>query len=120
MNDPRATIDRLTAATNAHDVDGIVACFADDYELTSPNHPSRSFRGTAQVRRNWEGFFAGVPDLSTRVVRSACDGETIFTEWEMTGTRRDGVKHHLTGVFVFGVREEKIRWGRMFLEPVDA
>jgi len=113
-------IERLEAATNAHDVDGMVACFADDYELTSPIHPSRSFRGTAQVRRNWEGFFATVPDMVVRIVASATAGEAIWTEWEMTGTRRDGTKHQIVGVFVFGVRENIIRWGRVFLEPVDS
>ena len=43
--------DRLVAATNAHDLDALVACFGDDYVLTNPAHPGRGFSGTAQVRR---------------------------------------------------------------------
>ena len=119
MTEARATIDRLAAATNAHDLEGIVACFADDYELTAPIHPARSFRGTAQVRANWSQMLGAVPDLAVRVVRSAYDGDVAWTEWEMRGTRRDGAKHAVAGVFVFGVNDARIRWGRMFLEPVD-
>jgi ketosteroid isomerase-like protein len=115
----RATIDRLAAATNAHDPEAIAACFADDYELTSPIHPARSFRGAARVRENWRQILAAVPDIAVRVVRAAYDGDVAWTEWEMTGTRRDGAKHEMVGVFVFGVRAGVIGWGRMFLEPVD-
>lgn len=117
-----ATIERLAAATKARDVDAIVACFADDYVLECPAHPARSFRGTDQVRRNWTGFFASVPDLVARLVDHAHghDGTTIWTEWTMIGTRRDGGKHDMRGVFVFTVKDDLIRAGRMYLEPADA
>jgi ketosteroid isomerase-like protein len=117
--DPRVTIDRLIQATNAHDVAGIVACFAEDYALVCPPHPARSFRGSEQVRRNWTQILAGVPDLTARLVASAVDGASIWTEWEMVGTRRDQGAFRMRGVFVFGVDDDRIRWGRMFLEPVD-
>ena len=114
-----AVVDRLVDATNRHDLEGVVACFADDYELVSPAHPARSFRGREQVRRNWTQIFAAVPDIATRVVGAALDGESVWTEWEMTGTRRDGARHHMRGIFVFTVRDDQIRSGRMFLEPVE-
>jgi ketosteroid isomerase-like protein len=114
-----ATIERLVRATNAHDIDGVIVCFAEDYSLEAPAHPQRSFQGSAQVRRNWTQIFAGVPDIRTKLVRTAIDGDTAWTEWEMTGTRRDGVPHLMRGVFIFGVADDKIRWGRMFLEPVE-
>jgi ketosteroid isomerase-like protein len=116
---PRATIERLVAATNAHDLERLVACFAADYRLEAPTHPGRSFSGTAQVRRNWAGIFAAVPDLVTRLVSAAVDGEVVWTELEMIGTRRDGVRHWMCGVFVFVVVAGQIRSGRMFLEPVE-
>src|SRR5450756_2100351 len=93
-----AMVDRLLQATNAHDVDGVVACFAEDYENETPIHPARSFRGREQVRSNWEQIFAFVPDLRAEVRASAIDQETAWTEWEMTGTRRDGTTHHMRGV----------------------
>jgi ketosteroid isomerase-like protein len=119
MESPLGTIERLLRATNAHDLEGVVACFAEDYALDAPLHPQRSFRGRDQVRRNWTQIFAGVPDITTRVVRSATDGATLWTEWEMSGTRRDGGAHLLRGVFIFGIGGGLIRTGRMFLEPVE-
>jgi ketosteroid isomerase-like protein len=117
--DPLATIDRLVRATNGHDLEGIVSSFADDYSLEAPLHPARSFRGKEQVRRNWAQILGAVPDIAVRVLRSARDGATAWTEWEMTGTRADGARHLMRGVFIFGVSEGLVRWGRMFLEPVD-
>src|SRR5262245_54773340 len=111
------TIDRLVTFTNAHDLEGVVSCFAVDYTLDAPSHPARSFRGNEQVRRNWSQLFAGVPDIRVQLVASARDGGTAWTEWEMAGTRRDGVEHLWRGVFIFGVDGGLIRRGRMFLEP---
>jgi ketosteroid isomerase-like protein len=118
-NNPMAAIELLVRATNAHDLEGIVSCFADDYTLDAPVHPARSFRGKEQVRCNWTQILDAVPDISVRVLRSACDGGTAWSEWEMMGTRRDGVAHLTRGVFIFGVSEGLVRWGRMFLDPVD-
>jgi ketosteroid isomerase-like protein len=96
-------VERLLQATNDHDLDALVACFAEDYENETPAHPARRFRGSAQVRRNWEQIFMFVPDLRAEAARTAMDGEVIWTEWEMTGTRRDGSAHCMRGVVIFGV-----------------
>jgi ketosteroid isomerase-like protein len=117
---PLATIERLERAGNDHDLEQLVALFAEGYALESPLHPQRSFRGREQVRRNWSQIFAAVPDIALRVVRAAVDGDVVWSEWEMAGTRQDGGRHLMRGVFLFGVAAGQIRWGRMFLEPVDA
>ena len=116
---PLAAVERLVQATNSHEVERIVACFDPDYRLESPLHPARSFSGQEQVRRNWTQIFAGVPDLQARLVAHAADGDTVWTEWEMTGMRRDGRPHLMRGVFVFGVAGGLLRSGRMFFEVVD-
>lgn len=119
MDEPGATVERLLQATNAHDLDDLVACFADDYRNETPVHPARDFQGRAQVRRNWEQIFAFVPDIRAEMVRTAVDGETLWSEWEMRGTRRDGTAHLMRGCIVFGVRDGVIAWARFYLEPVD-
>jgi ketosteroid isomerase-like protein len=120
MNGTQAMVDRLTQATNDHDLEGLVACFGEDYVNETPVHPGRSFRGRQQVRRNWEQIFAFVPDLRAEVISSAVAGETAWTEWEMTGTRRDGTAHQMRGVIVFGVSDGVAQWARFYLEPVDS
>lgn len=116
---PGATLERLLQATNDHDLDGLVACFADDYRNETPVHPARDFEGRSQVRRNWEQIFAFVPDVQAEIVRRAVDGDTVWSEWEMRGTRRDGSAHLMRGCNIFGVSDGAIRWARFYLEPVE-
>jgi ketosteroid isomerase-like protein len=119
MKGSLATVDRLVRATNQHDLEAMVECFSEDYLNETPAHPARGFRGRAQVRRNWEQIFAFVPDIRVEVVRSAVKGDSVWTEWEMRGSRRDGQPHLSRGVIVFGVIENAILWARFYVEPVD-
>ena len=110
---------RLERATNAHDVNALVACFAPDYRNDTPAHPERGFSGREQVRRNWEQIFAAVPDVTATVLRSAVNGEEVWSEWEHRGTRRDGSAHVMRGVVIFGVAHGLLTWARFYLEPVQ-
>lgn len=110
---------RLVAATNAHDLEALVACFSPDYQLEMPVHPARNFRGNEQVRKNWTQFFAAMPDLQCSIARLAKDGDAEWSEWEMRGTRRDGVLFHMRGVIIFFTRNDVITSARFYLEPVD-
>ena len=110
---------RLVQATNAHDVDAIVACFGAGYRNDTPAHPSRSFVGREQVRRNWEQILGFVPDLHAEVLRSSAQDAVVWSEWEQRGTRRDGTPHLMRGVIVFGVEDDAIAWARFYLEPVQ-
>jgi ketosteroid isomerase-like protein len=110
---------RLERATNAHDVNAVVACFAPDYRNDTPAHPERSFTGREQVRRNWEQIFAAIPDLTAKVLRSAVNGDEAWSEWEHRGTRRDGSAHVMRGVVIFGVAKGLLTWARFYLEPVQ-
>jgi ketosteroid isomerase-like protein len=119
MDGPRTTVERLLEATNQHDLDELVACFAEDYENETPVHPARGFRGRDQVRRNWDQIFTAVPDVRAEITRSAVDGNTVWSEWEMRGTRRDGTAHRMRGCILFSVGDGVIRSARFYLEPVD-
>ena len=62
MTDVLSFPHRLAAATTAHDIEALVACFGADYINETPAHPARGFLGADQVRRNWTQLFAGIPD----------------------------------------------------------
>lgn len=111
---------RLLEATNDHDLDALVACFAEDYVNETPAHPARGFTGRAQVRRNWEQILAFVPDLHADIAATAVDGQDVWTEWDMRGTRRDGSAHHMRGVVVFTVADDVATRARFYLEPVES
>lgn len=114
-----AMVERLRQAVDDHDLDAVVGCFTLDYRNETPVHPNRGFEGRDQVRTNWSRIFAGVPDISAEVVRTAVDDDAIWSEWEMRGTRPDGAPHLMRGVIVFGVVDGQASWARFYLEPVD-
>ena len=112
-------LERLAWAVNHHDVDAVEDCFAPGYRNETPAHPAQGFTGRGQVRRNWEQIFTFVPGVGAKVLRRCCDGETVWSEWEMTGTRRDGTTHQMAGVVLFSIRDGRFSWARFYLEPVQ-
>jgi ketosteroid isomerase-like protein len=113
------TVTRLLDALRDHDLDGVVACFAEDYVNRTPVHPARGFRGRQQVRANWAHIFTAVPDVRARVLRGVRDGHAVWTEWELSGTRTDLVPFHLRGVVVLEIPAAVITAATFYLEPVD-
>jgi ketosteroid isomerase-like protein len=114
-----AVIERLLAAVNGHDLEGLVDCFDSDYVNETPVHPLRGFTGNDQVRTNWSQIFGGVRDIEAKVLRTAEEGDVVWTEWDMTGTRTDGGPFAMAGVVIFGVTGDVISSARFYLEPVE-
>lgn len=112
-------LERLVTTVNGRDLEGLVACFAGDYVNETPVHPHRGFRGNEQVRRNWEQIFASVPGVRVEVPRSAVRGDTVWSEWEMSGARTDGARFHMRGVVIFQAAGGVISAARFYLEPVE-
>ncbi|MDQ1482529.1 MAG: hypothetical protein QOF35_605 [Actinomycetota bacterium] len=121
-----AVIDRLLRATNDHDLDALVGCFASDYVNETPAHPARGFGGREQVRRNWAQIFAAVPDLTAEITGLAEAGgleagqSVVWTEWQMHGNRVDGMPHLMRGVIIFTVTADRVSAARFYLEPVES
>jgi hypothetical protein len=113
-------LERLQAAQNRHDLEAFVACFDPGYHSEQPVHPDRVFVGSEQVRANWAEVFAGVPDFQADLLRSALTAGTGWAEWHWHGTREDGTPLDIRGVTIFGIRDDRIVWGRLYLENVEA
>lgn len=62
------------AAWNAHDLDRILAHYADDFEMSSPfivaiaGEPSGTLKGKDAVGRYWAVAIANMPDLNFELV----------------------------------------------------
>ena len=110
---------QLRDATNSRSLAQVADCFAEDYVNQTPAHPGRGFTGKDQVRANWAQIFTAVPDHTATLIASAQDGDTVWTEWEMRGTRADGAPHLMRGAIVFTVRDGLAHAARFYLEPVD-
>ena len=116
---PLDVLDRLVSAVNDHDLDRLVSCFAEDYRLTDPVHPARSFEGAVQVRRNWSTMFAAVPDVQLEVQDRAATESGFWLEATQVGTRHDGVRLKTQTVFVAKVDGGLIRSAHMYAAPVE-
>ena len=112
-------IDRLVVAMNAHDLDAAAGFFHEDYRSEQSAHPGRAFVGRAQMRANWEAMFAGIPDFRAEICRSVQDGDTTWTEWRWSGTRRDGQAFEVRGVTLFEITDGQIAAGWLYLEDVE-
>jgi ketosteroid isomerase-like protein len=114
-----SVVTRLRDAMNEHDLEALVDVFDPDFVSETPAHPQRTFRGADQVRRNWEQIFAGVPDLQADLLHAVVDGDTVWSEWDWHGTRRDGSPHGMRGVTIQRIRNSRAVSVRFYMEPVD-
>ena len=114
-----SVLNRLHEAMNAHDLEGFLSCFHSQYKSEQPAHPDRAFGGVDQVRKNWSAIFAGIADFRSVLLRSCAQGEVIWAEWDWQGTKADGSRLHLRGVTIFGTEDDRIRWGRLYMEPIE-
>jgi ketosteroid isomerase-like protein len=111
--------EKIAEAMNAHDIDAFVACFHDDYDSAQPAHPDRAFRGSDQVRQNWSSIFASVKDFRADLVRADAAADVEWSEWRWQGTHEDGSRLDMAGVIVFGIRDGRVAWGRLYVEPIE-
>jgi ketosteroid isomerase-like protein len=112
-------ITRLVRAMNAHDLDAVTALIHENYRSEQPAHPGRAFVGREQMRANWEAMFAGIPDFHATVTLSVQEGDTTWSEWHWSGTRRDGQSFEVRGVTLFEISDGRIVAGRLYLEEVE-
>jgi ketosteroid isomerase-like protein len=117
--DPRAAIERLAQAINDHNVDAMLSVFDPDYRSEQPAHPDRGFQGVEQVRKNWSAIFNSTADFSANLRAVVVEGDTVWSEWDWSGTRTDGSRLQMRGVILNGVRDGRIMWARLYMEPVE-
>jgi hypothetical protein len=107
-------IERMREALNQHDLEAFLECFDQDYRSEQPVHPNRGFGGKEQVRKNWSTIFRSFPDFEANLLRHASDKGTVWSEWHWTATGLN-----MAGVILLGVQNNRIVWGRLYMEPVE-
>src|SRR5215210_320542 len=107
-------IERMLEALNRHDLAAFLESFNPGYQSEQPTHPNRGFGGKEQVRKNWSGMFESFPDFEANLLRHVSDGATVWSEWHWTATGLN-----IAGVILLGVEEDRIVWGRLYMEPVE-
>ena len=109
-----AVIERLREALNSHDLDAMLECFDPDYRSEQPSHPNRGFGGVEQVHKNWSAMFESFPDLEVELLRHTSGGNVVWGEWHWSATGLN-----MAGATVMGIKEDRISWARLYMEPVE-
>jgi ketosteroid isomerase-like protein len=96
----QGVLERLVAAFNAHDLDAIMAFFADDCVLETPRgeHPwGTRFEGRDAVRDGLAQRFRGLPDVHYGDDEHWVCGDHAVSKWLLTGTSTDGHEVRVRG-----------------------
>ena len=101
----------ICAAFDRHDLDGIMAHFAEDAVFDSPRGPDRwgqRFVGVDQIREAFAGRFSGIPDVRYQDDDHFVDGDRGASEWTLSGTMTDGQRIEVRGCDLWTMRDGKI------------
>jgi len=104
-------LEHMLGAFNRHDLDAIMALFADDCVFESPRGPDpwgRRFIGKAEVRDGLGARFRGIPDVNYGDDSHFVSGERGASEWRLTGTTVDGGQVEVRGCDLWTFRGDKI------------
>lgn len=114
---PRLVVERLQRAMNNRDIDEFVDCFDPLYHTEQPTHPDKAYRGRERIHKEWTEIFRRLPDFQAKLIRSAVEQDVVWAEWHWSGTQRSKARVDLLGVAIFGVRNNRLTWGRLYMEP---
>jgi ketosteroid isomerase-like protein len=104
----KETLKAIADAFNRHDVDAVMAFFADDAVFETPKGSDpwgRRLVGKDQVREGVAARFAGIPDVHYGDDSHWLCGDRGVSEWTLTGTTSDGEKLHLRGCDLWTFRD---------------
>jgi len=102
------TLERVLDAFNRHDLDAILAFFAEDAVLETPRGPDpwgTRFEGKARVREGLAARFAGIPDVRYSEDRHWVGGDRGVSEWLLTGTTTAGERIAVRGCDLWTFRD---------------
>jgi steroid delta-isomerase-like uncharacterized protein len=103
------TLEAVLAAFNRHDLDAIMAPFAEDCVFESPRGPDpwgRRFVGKEEVRRGLAARFEGIPDVHYGDDdHFVCDDRGV-SQWTISGTTVDGERIEVRGCDLWRFDEE--------------
>ena len=109
-NDPAevAALEEVLEAFNRHDLEAILAHFADGCVFESPRGPDpwgTRFVGKDEVRRGLAARFEGIPDVHYEKDEHFACGNRGVSEWTITGTTTGGERVEVRGcdLWTFGV-----------------
>jgi ketosteroid isomerase-like protein len=106
-----AVLAQILDGFNRHDLDAIMAHFADDCVFETPRGPDpwgRRFVGRDAVASGLRARFEGIPDVSYEGNGDFVAGERGVSEWTLRGTTLDGERLEVRGCDLWTFRGDRI------------
>ncbi|CAM8671040.1 SnoaL-like domain containing protein [Paracoccaceae bacterium] len=107
----RDTMVAMMAAFNARDVDGVMACMAEDcafHASAGAEAEGQRHIGRDAVRLATEAIFAAFPQAAWTEGQHVVEGDTGLSSWRFVGQRADGSAVDVRGCDVFAFSGELI------------
>ncbi len=117
-----STLEGFLDAFNAHDVDAIMAFFAEDCVMDMPRGPGpggRRLIGKAQVREGIRSRMEGIPDVHYGDDSHWLCGDRGVSEWTLRGTQPNGESIEVRGCDLFRFEDGRISRKDSFWKIVD-
>jgi ketosteroid isomerase-like protein len=109
--DAVAMLQAIATGFDTHDLDAIMAHFADDAVFESPRGPDRwgtRFIGTEAIRDAFTARFAGIPDVRYQEDDHFVEGDRGASEWTLSGTTTDGPRIEVRGCDLWTLRNGRV------------
>jgi steroid delta-isomerase-like uncharacterized protein len=90
QNEVMRFAEQFAAAYNTHDVNRLLAMYADDAEVQVPDQPE-PLRGRTAVGRYLQAQFDGVPDVHVELTKVLVDRASFADEGIVTGTNTGSI-----------------------------
>ena len=113
---------RMLDGFNRHDVDAIMALFAEDCVFESPRGPDPwggRFEGRDAVAEGFAARFTGIPDVSYESHGDFVSGDRGASEWTLRGTTADGQALEVRGCDLWTFRGDEIVVKNSFWKIVE-
>jgi ketosteroid isomerase-like protein len=104
-------LELIATGFDSHDLDGIMAHFADDAVFEGPRGNEAwgtRFVGREAIRQAFAARFAGIPDVRYRGDSHFVDGDRGASEWTLSGTTSDGERIEVRGCDLWTLRDGQV------------
>jgi ketosteroid isomerase-like protein len=101
----------LFDAFNRHDIDAVMAYFADDAVFDAVGGPEvygTRILGRAAIKAAFENVFATMPDAHWAHRDHLVQGDRAISEWTFSGTNPDGTRIEAEGADLFHLKDGRI------------
>ena len=109
-------IDALHRLEEHHDLDGMVALYADESATSNPTDAS-PHRGPSGARRFWDAYRRSFTEIHSEFRNVVATDDVAILEWTSRGNAVEGAPVEYDGVSVVEYQDGKVKRFRAYFDP---